>query len=180
AMGILKAIHIDTTGKTYDAYQTASALASVIKEGGYDLVLCGKQAIDHDNASVPQMLAELMGAPQVTVVDKMEVAGNKVKVQRRVSGGAREVYDVTTPAVFSCERGLNTPRYASLPGIMKAKSKPIDKKQADAVLAGATPLVQFANYELPPERAAGKKLTGEPAEQVEQLAKLLREEAKVI
>jgi len=161
-------------------YQTATALANVIKEGGYDLILSGKQAIDQDNASVPQVVAELISAPQVMVVDKMEVAGDKIKTNRRISGGAREAYETSLPVVISCERGLNTPRYASLPGIMKAKSKPVDKKTATDLLNGATPLVQFANYELPPERAAGKVLEGEPEQQVEELVRLLKDEAKVI
>ena len=180
AMGIQAAVHIDTGTENYDMYQTATAIANVIKEGGYDLVLCGKQAIDQDNASVGQMVAELIDAPQVMVVDKMEVAGDKIKTNRRISGGAREAYETSLPVVISCERGLNTPRYASLPGIMKAKSKPVDKKAAADLLNGATPLVQFSNYELPPERAAGKVLEGEPEQQVEELVRLLKDEAKVI
>lgn len=180
AMGIQKAIHVDTGDTGYDPFQTATVLSKVVKEGGFDLILCGKQGIDNDSAAVVQMVAELSDAPQVMVVDKIEINGDKAKTYRRIAGGAKEVYETSFPVFIGCERGLNTPRYASLPGIMKAKSKPIDKKAAADLLDGATPLVQFTNYELPPERAAGKVLEGEPEQQVEELVKLLREEAKVI
>lgn len=180
AMGILKAVHIDTADQTYDSYQTATILAKVLSEGGYDLILCGKQGIDFDNGQVVQMTAELMNAAQVMIVEKVEVNGNKAKITRRVAGGNKEIYETGFPIFLGCEKGLNTPRYASLPGIMKAKSKPVDKKSAAELLGGVGPLVQFVNYQLPPERAAGKIIPGEPEQQVEELVKLLREEAKVI
>lgn len=180
AMGIQAAIHIDTASKTYDSFQTAHILASVLKAGNFELVLCGKQAIDGDNGQVVQMVAEFINAPQVMVVEKLEVSGGKAKIFRRVGGGNKEVYESGFPLVLGCEKGLNTPRYASLPGIMKAKSKPIEKKSAEELLAGETALVQFTNFQLPPERQAGKKIEGEPAQQAKELVRLLREEAKVI
>lgn len=180
AMGIQKAVHIDTAGKSYDAFQTATVIASVLREGNYQLILCGKQAIDVDNSQVAAMIAEMLEIPQVMVVDKLEIMGDEAKITRRAGGGAKEVYQTKLPVIIGCDKGLNTPRYASLPGIMKAKTKPIDKKSADALLAGATPLVSMSNYSLPPERAAGKKIDGEPAQQAAQLVKLLREEAKII
>lgn len=180
AMGVANAIHIDTDDKTYDSFQTASALAKVIQDGGFDLVLCGKQAIDGDNAQVPQMIAELIGASQVMVVDKLEVEGDKIKATRSAGGGAKQVFESGFPAVIGCDKGLNQPRYASLPGIMKAKSKPVDKKSADELLGGQESLVQFSDFELPPERQAGKKIEGTVQEQAAQLVKLLKEEAKVL
>jgi electron transfer flavoprotein beta subunit len=180
AMGVAAAIHIDTQGKVYDSFQTATALAKAIKDGGFQLVLCGKQAIDGDNSQVVSMLAELIDAPQVMLVEKLEVSGDKAKITRRVGGGNKEVYESGFPLVIGCDKGLNTPRYASLPGIMKAKSKPVDKKTADDLLAGTAALVNFTHYRLPPERAAGKKIDGEPAGQAAQLVKYLREEAKAI
>lgn len=180
AMGIQKAIHIDSGGKSYDSYQTATILANVIKEGGFDIILCGKQAIDGDNAQVPPMIAEMIGAAQVMLVEKFEMEGDKPKITRRIGGGAKEIYHPSFPVVLGCEKGLNTPRYASLPGIMKAKSKPVDKKAAEELLGGAQALVAFSNYELPPEKHAGKMIEGEPEVQVKELVRLLREEAKVI
>lgn len=180
AMGIQKAVHVDTQGKWYDSFTTATVLAKVVKEGGYDIILCGKQAIDGDNAQVVQMVAELIGAPQVMIVEKLEVTGDKAKITRRAGSGVKEIYETGFPVVLGAEKGLNTPRYASLPGIMKAKTKPIDKKNAEELLVGTQTLVQFTKYSLPPERKAGKKIDGEPAEQAKELVRLLREEAKVI
>lgn len=180
AMGIQNAVHIDTQGKWYDSFATATALAKVLKEGGYQLILCGKQGIDGDNSQVVQMVAELLDAPQVMIVEKIEIAGDKAKVIRRTGGGAKEVYESGFPLVIGAEKGLNTPRYASLPGIMKAKSKPVTKKTAEELLAGTSSLVEFKNYSLPPERQAGKKIEGDPAQQAKELVRLLHEEAKVI
>lgn len=180
AMGIQKAIHIDTAGTWYDAYATAKVLSQVLQEGGYDLILCGKQAIDNDNAQVVQMVAELLNIPQVMIAENVEVEGDQVKVTRRAGGGNKEVYSPKLPVIIGAEKGLNTPRYASLPGIMKAKSKPVDKKSAAELLNSEGNLIEFKNYSLPPERQAGKVIEGDAATQAQQLVKLLREEAKVI
>lgn len=180
AMGIQKAVHVDTGDKWYDPFQTATVLAKVIQEGGYDLILCGKQAIDGDMAQIPQMVAEIIGAPQVMVVEALEVTADKAKITRRIGGGAKEIYETGFPLVLGCEKGLNTPRYASLPGIMKAKTKPVDKKSAEELLGGASARITFSNFELPPDRSACKIIAGEPAQQAAELVKLLREEAKII
>lgn len=180
AMGVQKAIHIDTQGKWYDSFATATVLAKVLKEGAYDLILCGKQAIDADNSQVVAMVAELLGLPQVMIVEKVEVEGDKAKITRRIGGGSKEVYESKFPLILGAEKGLNTPRYASLPGIMKAKTKPIDKKIAAELLGDVTPLVNFNNYSLPPEKQAGRKIEGEPADQARELVRLLHEEAKVL
>lgn len=180
AMGIQKAIFIDTQGVNFDAYSTAQALSQVLKEGGYDFVLCGKQAIDGDNAQVVPMLAEILDWPHVTIAEKIELDGDSVKITRRVGGGNKEVYKPTLPVIVGAEKGLNTPRYASLPGIMKAKSKPIDKKTASGLLNGVEGLTAITRLSLPQERAAGKKFDGDVDAQVSALIKSLREEAKVI
>jgi electron transfer flavoprotein beta subunit len=180
AMGIQKAIHVDTKGQWYDPYTTATVLAKLLKEGGYELILCGKQAIDGDNGQVLSMVAELLSLPQVTVVEKIEVQGSKVRLTRRIGGGSKEIYDCAFPVVVGAEKGLNTPRYASLPGIMKAKTKPVEKKTAEELLGGVAALIQFKNYGLPPDKKAGRKIEGEPADQARELIKLLHEEAKVL
>lgn len=182
AMGIDKGIHIHDESKVWDSFTTAKILTSAIQKNQADLILCGKQAIDADNSQVVSMIAEMMNIPSVVIVEKCELKEDQkgAIVTRRVSGGAKEVYDVTLPAVLGCEKGLNTPRYASLPGIMKAKSKPVEKIAASSLLGGEEILIEFKNYQLPSERAAGKKIEGEPAEQAKELVRLLREEAKVI
>lgn len=180
AMGADKAIHIDDEGISLDSYLTAKILAKVIQDNAFDVVFCGKQAIDHDAGQVTQQVAEFLGWPQVMIIEKVEFNGNQATVTRRVSGGAKEVYDLALPAIFGCEKGLNTPRYASLPGIMKAKTKPVQALKASALKGESTPKVSYANFRLPPEKAPGKIIPGEPEAAVKELVKLLREEAKVI
>ncbi len=180
AMGCDKAIHINDGGQELDSFQTATALANVIKQQGFSIVFSGKQAIDKDCGQVTQLIAELLDLPQVTIVEKVELAGEVAKVTRRVGGGSKEVYEVKLPAIFACETGLNTPRYASLPGIMKAKSKPVEKLNVADLLGGATSKVSYVNFRLPSEKAPGRILQGELDQTVAELVKLLREEAKVI
>lgn len=182
AMGVDKAVHISDDGANLDGFQTATALAKVCQELEAQIIFCGKQAIDVDNGLVPQTIAEILDIPQVMVVEGFELGADNssAKITRRVSGGAKEVYEIPFPLIVGCENGLNSPRYASLPGIMKAKSKPVDKKSANDLLGGEGAKIKFINFRLPPERAAGKTLEGEPEAQAKELVKLLREEAKVI
>ncbi len=181
AMGADKGIHIDDTGITADNYVTAKVLANAIKNENFDAIFCGKQAIDDDSSQVVQMVAEFLNIPQVMVVEGFEVRADKTgaTISRGVSG-AKEVYDVNFPVIVGAEKGLNTPRYASLPGIMKAKTKPLTTLKATELLGEAKPKTTGVNFRLPPERKAGKILKGEVSQIVPELVKLLREEAKVI
>ncbi len=180
AMGCDKAVHIDDEGKSPDSFVTAKALAKVIQDQGFEIVFCGKQAIDGDMGQVPQLVAEFLQWPQVMILEKLELSEGKAQATRRISGGAKEVYEVPLPAVFGCEKGLNTPRYASLPGIMKAKTKPVETLKLSALQGDAQPKVVIAHFRSPPEKAPGKMIPGEAAAQVKELVRLLREEAKVI
>lgn len=180
AMGCDKAIHIDDEGKNPDSFVTAKALSKVIQDQGFELVFCGKQGIDADMGQVTQLTAEFLSWPQVMILEALEIADGKAKGTRRVSGGAKEIYEMALPAIFGCEKGLNTPRYASLPGIMKAKSKPVETLKLSECKGDANNHLEFSNYRLPPEKAPGKILEGEVPAQVQELVKLLREEAKVI
>jgi len=188
AMGADRAVHLnDPAFEGADGLATAKALAEVIKKESFDLILCGKQAVDDDMAQVGQSLAELLNLPHVTLVTKLELVPDqkKAKATREVDGG-REVVDVGLPAVFTCQKGLNEPRYASLPGIMKAKKKevrPINLAglglPADQVGAAGSK-IKIRKYFPPPSRPPGKMVSGELAEAAKQLVKLLREEAKII
>lgn len=189
AMGADKAVHLDDPAfEGGDAFSTAKALATAIKGMEYDLIFCGKQAIDDDFAQVGPALAEMLGIPQVVVVTKVEVSedAKKAKVNRQIIGG-EEIIDVPLPAVLTAQKGLNEPRYASLPGIMKAKKKEIKSvKAADlgldpSVVGKAGAKTRILKMYSPPQREAGKMIKGEPAEDTApELARLLREEAKVI
>ena len=187
AMGADRGLLISNEGlEGADSLAIAKVLAAAVKTENADLVLAGKQAIDDDNMHVAVMVAELLHWPHVNVVDKLILNGKTATVEREVEGGQVEVYEVQLPAVLGANKALNTPRYASLPGIMKAKKKPFDvKKPGDfgldiTALKGAIKTV-IKGFTPPPEKPAGKVFKGEDLTvMVEKVVKLLREEAKVI
>ncbi len=183
AMGADDAVHVEDAGfDGADAFAVAKGLAGALQGMEYGLILCGKQAVDDDMAAVPQMVAEFLNIPQVTVVSKLEVEGGAIKAFRDIEGGAKEVWQCQAPAIVTATKGINEPRYASLPGIMKAKRKPLAKKTGAEVGSGADQnKTKVIGWSLPAPRAAGKVFKGgELADLVAQVAKLLREEAKVI
>lgn len=181
AMGADEGVIIDAT-EGADNFLTAQALAAAIKkEGPFDLVLTGKLAIDDNAASVSQMVANDLAIPHVTVVSKLTVVGSALTAEREIEGGTKEIVEIALPALVGANKGLNMPRYASLPGIMKAKKKVL--KEFDlaglAVDAGKS-RVKYSNFKLPPEKPAVKMLAGDFNTQSHELARLLREESKVI
>lgn len=170
-----------------DSYMTAKALKGAIEKSGKspDVIFTGKQAIDDDCLQVPQLLAQMLNMPSVSVVVGFENEGSKLKLKREVEGGALELYEVDAPCVVACNKGLNTPRYASLPGIMKAKKKPMEKfSLADVGVTDDDQRLKYSDFQLPPEKPAGKKFEAtEEADQqkvVSEVVNLLRTEAKVI
>ncbi len=189
AMGADKGILItDDALEGSDSLAVAKALAAAIKDLEYDLIFTGQRGIDEDQGLVGPSLAEMLGIPHVSLVVKVEVAedGKSVKVERPVEGQTL-VIESPLPALLTAQKGLNEPRYASLPGIMKAKKKPLEEKSlADLGLdpsefgEGARKL-KILEITPPPERKAGKIIEGEtPQEKAAELARLLHEEAKVI
>ncbi|MEN6623742.1 MAG: electron transfer flavoprotein subunit beta/FixA family protein [Smithella sp.] len=181
AMGADKGVHIcDPAFDNADAFVVANALAAVIKALPHDIVFCGQRAIDDDSGQVGAMLAEALGLPQLTLVTKLDFAGSSVKVVRPIEG-AQLVVETALPCVVTAQKGLNEPRYASLPGIMKAKKKPVDVKNAAAVGVAADAKAKVVKTIPPPARPPGKIVCGdEPAQKAAELGRLLREEAKVI
>ena len=182
AMGADDAVVIDAP-EDLDSLATAKALASAIKaEGGeYSLVLTGKLAIDDNAASVGQMIAESLSIPHATAITKLEVSDTTATAERESDGGTREISQLKLPAVIAANKGLNLPRYASLPGIMKAKKKIIKELTLEATGVTAQDCrIKFKNFQLPPEKPAVKMLSGDAASQAQNLVKLLREEAKVL
>ncbi|MBI4962236.1 MAG: electron transfer flavoprotein subunit beta/FixA family protein [Desulfomonile tiedjei] len=183
AMGADRGVHVsDEALNQADPLVSAQALAAAAAQLQYDIIFCGHRAIDDDFAATGAMLAELLKLPQVTLVTKVEVSDDKKSavVERDVEGG-KEIVEVSLPCVVTSQKGLNEPRYASLPGIMKAKKKPIDKKTAADLGVSADPKLQSKNYTMPPERQAGKKFEGlEPEEAAKVVVQALRNEAKII
>ena len=183
AMGADSAVHLkDAAFEGLDPLGTARVLAAAIKGLGADLVLAGQQGVGGDHSQVPGLLAELLDLPQVTMAVKIELGDGQARVEREIEG-AHEVWETSLPAVISAQKGLNEPRYASLKGIMAAKKKPIDVKDAAALgldAAALAPRTTVAALELPPARQAVRMIEGDADTQVKELLRLLHEEAKVI
>ena len=169
-----------------DAYGVASVLAAAIKPLSPDLIVCGKVAIDIENSGTGVAIAELLGFPHVTVVSELEWIDEKHCTINREIEGATERIEVELPAVLTAEKGLNEPRYPKLPGIMKAKKKPIEEQTAEllgldpANVGSAGARVTITKMEPPPPRAEGIKLTGEAADSVAKVLTALREERKLL
>jgi electron transfer flavoprotein beta subunit len=184
AMGADAALHLkDPLFDAADPQGVALALAAAIKGlAPFDLVFTGQQGVGGDHSQVPGALAERLDLPQVTTVVKLELQEGKAVAEREIEG-ARETWETSLPALFSAQKGLNEPRYASLKGIMAAKKKTIEVKDAAALGLGAealAPRTRVAALELPPGRPAVKMIEGDPAGQAKELIRLLHEEAKVI
>lgn len=172
-----------------DSYAIALLLARAIQREGvaYDLILCGKEAVDDGAAAVGPTLAEFLRLPHVSVITKLEIAsdGRSATAHRQVEG-AHEVVEVPLPALLTAQKGLNEPRYPTVKGIMGAKKKEITVLTAADLGVGAEEvgragsLLTSIRFTPPPSRPAGRTLTGEPAEVVASLVEALRDEAKVL
>lgn len=183
AMGADNAIHIKIDSDAVDTYLVARALAEVCKKENPGIIFTGKQAIDDDQSAMVGYVAELLNQPSASVIVKCDIGADKksATLEQEGDSGAKNTISMSLPGVVGVNKGINTPRYASLPGIMKAKKKEIKVYQmADLGLGSEAPKSVDSNFTLPPERAAGKKLAGDAAAQVKELVSLLRNEAKVI
>lgn len=188
AMGADRAHHIqDDAFNGSDNYVTASILAKVIGGMEYNLILCGKQAVDDDAFFVGQAVAEMLGIPHVSVITGLNFSEDyhAATAKRQMEGGS-EVVEVPLPALFTCQKDLNTPRLPSMKGIMSVKKKEIIKLDLAGVgleknqVGEEGSLVKTLSISLPPERSGGKILEGTEGETARELVKLLREEAKVV
>lgn len=170
ALGGDEAIRIN--GDSSDSYYIAAQLAAVAKEGGYDLILTGKETIDYNGSTIGGMLAELVDAPYISLATKLDLNGTTATVSREIEGG-EEVAEVSLPLVVSCQKGVAEQRIPNMRGIMAARTKPLKVVEPAAVDA----LTSIVTYELPPAKA-GVKLVS--PDNVAELVRLLHEEAKAI
>jgi electron transfer flavoprotein beta subunit len=186
AMGADQAVHLcDPAFAGLDALATAQALAKAIAGMPYDLILCGRQAVDDDTAGVGPALGVLLNVPFVTVVTQLEIADDQKNavVTRQIEGGS-EVLEVSLPLVLTCQKGLNVPRLPSLKGIMAAKKKEVRVLTASAI--GFDPATQApgrgrqVNLTLPPPRPKTRMLAGDARQAANELIRLLRDEEKII
>lgn len=188
AMGADNAVLLsDPAFEGGDSYTTALALAAALRRLAFDLLLFGKQAVDDDCGAVGIQVAEMLGIPHVAVVTKLEVgAQGRCIVAHRQIEGAVEVVEAPLPALITCQKGLNEPRYPSLSGIMKAKQKPLEIWNREMVgleagtVGAAAAQVKVVRLESPPARPAARMISGDAAAAVTELVRLLHEDAKVI
>ena len=173
AMGADRAILIEAEG-TVEPLAVAKLLKAVVEEEKPELVILGKQAIDDDSNQTGQMLGALLGWGQATFASKVELGDGKADVTREVDGGLQTV-SVKLPAIVTTDLRLNEPRYASLPNIMKAKKKPLDKKAASDFGVDVTPRLEVVKTEEPEGRKAGVKVAD-----VNELVDKLKNEAGVL
>ncbi len=173
AMGADTALHIKTNA-TIQPLAAAKLLKTQVDAHSPDIVILGKQAIDDDANQTGQMLSALLGWGQATFASKIELADGKATVTREVDGGLMTIA-TTLPCIITTDLRLNEPRYASLPNIMKARSKPIEVVEAESLGVNITPRMEVLKVEEPPKRSAGIKVAD-----VDELLDKLRNEAKVI
>jgi electron transfer flavoprotein beta subunit len=168
ALGGDEAIRINI--QSNDSFVVASQIAAIAKEGGYDLILTGKETIDYNSACIGSMLSGLLDLPYVSLANQMTLNGNTASVQREIEGG-EETCEVTLPAIVSCQKGMAEQRIPNMRGIMAARTKPL--KVVEPIAVQATTSIK--TYDLPPAKS-GVKLVA--ADNVEELVRLLKEEAK--
>lgn len=170
AIGADDAVRIDTNPT--DAYLVAAQIAQYAKSQNFDIILTGKETIDYNGLNIAGMLAELLDLPYIPLASKLDVQGNTATLESEIEGGV-EILSVQTPFVVGAQKGMAEQRIPNMRGIMQAKTKPLQ------VLAPANiaPLTAIKNYDLPPARQSVKLID---PENVTELVRLLREEAKVL
>ena len=155
-----------------DTYFVAAQIAEVAKSGGYDLIFTGKETIDYNNGVLGGMLAEMLDLPYIALASNFQVSGSTATIKREVQGG-EETVEVQLPVVVSCQKGMAEARIPNMRGIMAARTKPLKVVEPAAV----EPLTSVAEFSLPPAKAGVKLIS---PDNVEELVRLLHEEARVI
>lgn len=176
AMGADRGIHVEVSGKDYETLgplQVSKIMAALAKKEEAQLVILGKQAIDDDCNQTGQMTAALLDWPQGTFASEVAIDGGKIKVVREIDGGL-ETIKIGMPAVVTADLRLNTPRYATLPNIMKAKKKKIAKMNASDLGVDLTSRIETVRVDDPPSRQAGVKV-----ETVDDLVSKLKDTGRI-
>lgn len=170
AIGADDAIRVNS--EPIDSFFVASQIAKVVKDGGYDLVLMGRESTDFNGGMVHGMVGEILGMPSLSPVMKLDIDGSTAKLAREIEGG-KEHLEVSLPLIAGCQEPIAEWRIPNMRGIMTARSKPLNVVEPtdDAVRT------KIDSYELPPEKGAVKMID---ADNVGELVKLLKEEAKVL
>lgn len=180
AMGCDRGAHIaDETSYQKDSFAIASLIANYAKDKEFDLIFTGMQSQDRGSAQVGVMVAELLGRPSLTTLIGFSFADGTVHGKRELEGGSKAKVSCSLPALVTCQLGLNTPRYPTLPNIMKAKKKELLSIPADQLQPEAARL-QTLSMAPPEKKGSGLILEGEPAALADQLIQLLKEKTTVL
>lgn len=181
-VGVDKAIIVEDESVFGDEYMISKVLASVANRDTYDLIIGGYMAVDDGAAQVGPRLAEELGIPHISTITRLEIENGKIRVEKDVEGDI-EIIEAAMPVLVTAQQGLNEPRYPSLPGILKAKKKTIERITAadlglniEEILSKTEVMDQY----IPPKKVAGKVLVGELPNQISELVEILRNEAKVV
>jgi electron transfer flavoprotein beta subunit len=186
SLGVDKAVHIltDKPSGELEAFFSSLCLSKFISTLKYDLILCGKQAVDDDSSSVGAMIAQFLNIPQVTVITKLQIKDDKKGfIAHKEIEGAEEVIEGTLPALLTAQKGLNEPRLPSLMGIIQAKKKLIEKVDVKGLALKEDEIIsklEIVSMELPKDRKPGRVIGGEPDVAVKELIKILKDDAKVL
>lgn len=174
AMGSDKAIHVKADNLQNDSYFVAENIAAVINDLNPDIIFFGRQSIDYDSYQMASLVGGLADKPSVSVASKIEYGDGKISGERDVEGG-KESFEADLPAIVSVQKGIKEPRYPKLPQIMKAKKKPIDEREP----VGEANKTEVLEMSIPEKDRVGKIL-GNSDSDIDELVRLLHEEAKVI
>ena len=170
ALGGDEAIRVNSNSN--DSYAIAQQIAAIAKQGSYDLIMTGKETIDYNSASIGSMLSAILDLPFVSLANHLEVNGNSANIIREIEGG-EETNEVTLPMVISCQKGMAEQRIPNMRGIMAARTKPL--KIVEPIATNAHTSIN--EFSLPPTKTGVKLIA---PDNMDELVKLLKEEAKVI
>jgi len=177
AMGADRGIHLqDEASHEKDPYAIASVIAAYAKQENFDVIFTGMQSQDRGSAQVGLILAELLGINSISTIVDFSCDGSSVTAKRELEGGLKAVVKTSLPALFTCQLGLNSPRYPTLPNIMKAKKKEI----ATPTLTAPTSLAATLSVAFPEKKGQGLVLEGDAGELADQLLTILKEKSTVL
>lgn len=183
AMGADRAVLINTEEdlEEGDQYTTTKILEAFFRNKEIDLIFAGNVAIDEASGQVGPRLATILDIPYITTIVGLKIEGSMVKIEKDVEGDIEKI-EASLPILLTCQQGLNEPRYPSLPGIMKARNKPLEELDIDdlGLSEEVQPKTRTIDVFLPPEKKAGEILEGELEDQVKELVSLLKTEVKIL
>jgi len=179
AMGCDRGVHIaDAESYKREPIEIASMIAGFAKDKHFDIIFTGMQSQDRGSAQVGVMVAELLGIPAVTTIVGFTYDNGTIQIKRELEGGSKALVTATTPVVLTCQLGLNTPRYPTLPNIMKAKKKELLTMAPDT--GGIVPRQETASFYFPEKKGGGIVLEGDVPELADKLIQLLKDKTGIL